>query len=112
MNKLFEKEGQSIFCFKKGDVIIQLKSSELKKSIYNENLGICIEVTYAIDGSFREEPVKFIAIENNIIYLESFRKSYDNSKIIHKVKLEYYGENWALFIVPNGLTFEECISKY
>ncbi len=112
MRELFEVEGQSIFTFKVGDTIIRVKPAERKKDIHNENLGITIQVTEGLDNSYRTEPVIFRGIANNLIYLEDLRKQFNGKRRISKATLEGYSENWALFEVPEGLSFDECISEY
>lgn len=103
------KEGQSIYDFKKGDIIIRLKSA-LRKNIHtNENLGVDVEVVEGVDNSFRETPVEFIAIANNVIYLHNIKPWYDGTKYVYKVRLEMYEDNWQLFEIPEGLTIDDCI---
>lgn len=110
INELFKEEGQSIYTFKPGDIIIRMKSAPRKDTRTNENLGIDVEVTLYSDNSFRDVPVEFIAIKNNLIYLRSMRKSYlSEKKDVYKVLLEQYEENWKLFEIPEGLTMEDCI---
>jgi len=113
-NQLFEKEGKSIHCFKKGDIIIKLKNREIPKSVFNENLGIKIELqTKQIDTSFRSNPIEFICIENNLIYYREMKRDFHTK--IRKVRwclVDDYSEDWGLFVVPEGLTLEECFSEY
>jgi len=106
INELFNKSGQSIFTFKKGDIIIRLEPAVMRDIKHNENLGIDVEVAYGIDQSFRE-PMEFVAIENNIIYLR-YVGGYFKGRI-SKAKLDIFSEGWALFIIPEGLTMEDCI---
>jgi hypothetical protein len=111
LDELFEKDGHSIYTFKKGDYIIRLKSVICTETKFNENLGITIEVETREDNSFRESPVEFIAIENNVIYLMNIKASYGSTdRYVYKVRLEKYSENWGLFKIPDGLTIEQCIT--
>lgn len=109
MIELFKKEGRSIFTFKKGDIIIQLESIESKKQVHNENLGVITEISVGFDNSFRR-PLEFIGIYNNLIYLRDIKEDlYFKTKSIHKAYLEYYSENWDLFVIPDGLTLDDCL---
>ena len=109
MYELLQKEGNSIFTFTKGDIIIRLKNRIITESKTNDNLGITIEVQVGIDSSFRR-PLEFMGIENNIIYLRDIKEDgYFNKKYVHKANLDDYSENWALFIIPDGLTIDDCI---
>lgn len=108
INELFMKEGCSIHAFKKGDLIIRLTSLIKEISSFNDNLGISIIVSKELDNSFRRIPVEFVAIENNIIYLKDI-KPFCGKVWIHKVLLEEYSEGWNLFVIPEGLTLEDCI---
>ena len=109
MHELFAKEGQSIFTFKKGDIIIKVKPSTIKDIRFNENLGVSIEVVTGIDNSFRY-PIEFVCIENNKIYLRDVKEdNFFKKKYVRAVNLEDYSEGWALFIIPDGLTLDECI---
>jgi len=113
MNELFEKEGQSIFTFKKGDYIIKVKDKILTEEVYNSNLGISIELYKGIDTSFRRNPLEFIGIYNNIIYLRDIiQSSFDDKKRIHKTLLSEHTNDWALFEIPEGLKLEDCISFF
>jgi len=104
MKELFEKEGCSIFCFKKNDIIIRLKSVDITKTEYNDNLGIPVKTKTGIDNSFRERPIEFICVENNLIYLRNPR-----DQQVYSAQLNEFSEDWALFTVPEGLAFEDCI---
>lgn len=104
MNELFEAEGTSIFSFKKGDVIIRVKPALLKGVSYNENLGIETEVSFSSDHSFRE-PMEFIGIENNLIYLRY--ASGCNKGTLSTARLELYCDNWQIFKIPDGLKSED-----
>lgn len=109
MLELFEKEGQSIFTFKKGDIIIKVKPRITTQERVNQNLGVTYLVETGIDNSFRK-PIEFIGIENNQIYLRDISEdNYFKKKYVHKANLEEHCENWALFIIPDGLTIEDCI---
>jgi hypothetical protein len=109
MKELFTKDGNSIFTFKKGDIIIRLKPRIIATKLLNENLGITVEIESGIDNSFRS-PHEFIGIENNKIYLRSVKEDFfTNKKSMYAANIEEFSENWALFIVPEGLTLEECI---
>lgn len=106
MNKLFEKEGQSIFTFNKGDIIIRLRGADVKEKKYNDNLGVHVEVIKYTDSSYRE-PVEFIAVENNLIYVKYLCGCLKG--VIGKARLEDFSEDWALFKIPDGLTLEEIL---
>lgn len=108
MEVLFEKEGHSIFTFKTGDIIIRLKPMQRVEQLYNENLGISVEVEQGTDNSYRY-PMELIAIENNLIYLKSVGKAIITSPSPFSIlNLEQWSEDWALFVVPNGLALEDC----
>ncbi len=103
-------EGKSIYEFTKGDYIIRLKSALRIDTKTNENLGIEMQVIEGVDNSFREEPKELIGIYNNLIYLRSIKPSYSGAKLfVHKLRLEMYEEDWALFEIPEGLTIDDCI---
>lgn len=109
MNQIFEKEGNSIFIFKKGDIIIRLKPRLLTEVKINENLGTSVEVQTDVDNSFRT-PVEFIGIENNQIYLRAIKEdSYFKKKYVYKANLNEHSEDWALFVIPEGLTIDDCL---
>jgi hypothetical protein len=110
MKELFEKQGQSIFTFKKGDIIIRLKPVVVKRDVYNDNLGILMTVDSHCDHSFTRNPVEFIGIENNLIYVRDVKSFFGDSKKVDKKPLSEYSEDWALFKVPDGLTLDDCIS--
>lgn len=105
LDELYKKEGVSIFTFKKGDIIIRLEDAVIKNTIHNENLGIDSEVAQGVSSSFRH-PIEFIAVENNIIYLKYIGGFFKGN--IAKAKLDVYSEGWALFIIPDGLTLDQC----
>lgn len=107
-NLMSQDEGNSIYTFKKGDIIVRLKNARMIDIRTNENLGIEVEILKGEDSSFRDEPVEFIAIENNLIYLRSLRTSLFKDHI-YKVRVERYEDNWAIYKVPEGLTMDDCI---
>lgn len=112
LNELFTVEGHHISTFKTGDIIYRTKSVEYKKQIHHDNLPILIEVITAVDDSYRKEPIEFLFIKNNLIYLRSVKEDYFGKKRINKVLLERFAENWALYEIPDGLTIEDCVSDY
>jgi len=103
MNELFEENGNSIFCFKPGDIIIRVQPLKIRKSIIHDTLGITIEKRDIVDNSYRC-PMEFIGISNNLIYLRYLSKM----KHVSKAALNQYAENWALFEIPKGLTIKDC----
>lgn len=105
MKELFEKEGQSIFTFKKGDIIIRLKPAVTMRNAYNENLGIATQVATGFRNDFRE-PMEFVAVENNKIYLKYLCKCLEGR--VAKANLEEFADDWALFVIPDGLTIDDC----
>ena len=109
MEQIFRKTGNSIFSFKKGDIIIRLEPTYREVELYSENLGITVVGQSSKDNSFRQVPVEFVAIENNMLYVKGMKVDYQNKKIVYKLPIEDYSENWALFVVPDGLTLEDCI---
>jgi len=108
MRELFEKEGQSIVTFKKGDLIYRTKPMIIKKQVLNENLGVSIEVDIQSDSTFRSFPIEFICIENNTIYLKWLNTDYKGNRRICRLILEDWFNDWALFVVPDGLKIEDC----
>jgi len=84
MKELFETNGQSIFTFKKGDIIIRTKPAVIKRDIYNENLGVVITVDAATNYAFTRNPVEFISIENNLIYVRDVKSFFGDEKKVHK----------------------------
>jgi hypothetical protein len=110
MKELFETEGQSIFTFKKGDIIIRTKPCVIKRDVYNENLGISIAVDACINYAFTRNPVEFIGIENNLIYVRDVKSFFGEVIRVHKERVSDFSEDWALFKVPNGLSLDDCIS--
>lgn len=109
ISELFKKEGENIYSFKKGDYIIRLVSAKRTDFKTNENLGIEMQIIDGVDNSFRETPVEFICIQNNLIYLRSLKPWHDGTKYVYKVRLEMYENDWALFEIPEGLTLEDCL---
>lgn len=110
INELFKQPSQSIFTFKKGDIIIRTEAAMITETIYNQNLGIETEVSKKYSDSFRDTPVEFIAIENNVIYIRELKiePGWDKKRIF-KLLTDYYQDGWQLFKVPEGLTLEECL---
>ena len=106
LDELFKCEGQSIFSFKKGDIIVRVEPAIHKSMQRNENLGIEIEVVTGKDNSFRE-PMEFIAVENNTIYLR-----YAKNKRLTHANLEEHEDGWQLFKIPDGLTMDEILKSY
>jgi len=104
MTELFRKKGHSILTFKPGDIIIRLEPAKLFNTVENLNLGTTTQVQTGIDNSFRD-PVEFIAIENNKIYLRGMRGVLKG--IVCSCMLEMYSEDWAEFVIPPGLTIED-----
>lgn len=78
--------GQSIFDFTVGDIITQVVPCEA--------------------GNFRGDPLELLAIENNMIYLKHLT-SFEKGKI-EKISLEGYSRVWAKFVLPEGLTIDQC----
>lgn len=110
LSEIFKEEGESIYSFKSGDIIIRVKSAMITDFKTNENLGIEMQVIQGIDNSFRETPVRFVGIKNNLIYLQSLKPIGLSDKLhIYKCRLEMYENDWKLFEVPDGLTIEDCI---
>ena len=109
MNELFEETGQSILCFKRGEIIIRTKSAAVKEINYNQNLGITTEYVKSYDNSFRTDPMEFLCVKNNVIFLRGLKDDFEGKKTVVKLILEKYFDDWAVFEVPDGLTIEECI---
>jgi len=104
MKELFEKEGQSIFCFKPGDVIIRLKP--VYKVVHNENLGISMR-TEEVQFRGYEEPMTLLAIENNQIYLRYASNQSCLKGMLSVASIDQYSEDWGLFVLPKGITIED-----
>ena len=109
MNELFEETGRSILGFKKGDIIIRLKPAAVKEISYNENLGITTEYIKSYDNSFRTDPMEFLCVKNNLIFLRCLTEDYEGKKRVVKLTIEKYFDDWSIFEVPEGLTLEDCI---
>lgn len=110
IEQLIKTEGQSILTFKPGDLIIRVEPVKSQVAAFNPNLGVAVGIGEKLDNSHRTEPVEFAGIYNNLIYLRSLGRRFDGSRYFHKLLLEEAAEGWALFVVPDGLALDECIS--
>jgi hypothetical protein len=103
-------QGQSITNFKKGDIIIRTKPVPVSYMNFDET-GYRKTVN-DFNYSHTRTPVEFIAVENNLIYVRAICASPygDGEKTIYIHPFADFCDNWALFVVPEGLTLEECAS--
>lgn len=105
LNELFNKEGRSIFDFKKGDIIVKMKPRVIKELRHNSNLGIDVEVSKRTQNMFRE-PDQLAGIENNLLYLRLMSGILKGK--VYQVKVEEYGVDvWELFKLPEGMTLDD-----
>ena len=88
------KKGLPITSFEKGDVIIRIESTH-GTTIKNDNI---IDV---VDDSYRKEPVKFLGIAYNLIYLETIGGYFDGR--VTTALLEEFCDGWDLYIKPDFL---------
>jgi hypothetical protein len=95
---------KSIHEFKKGDIIIKLGPTIVKRNRYNIATDSWEQVEEE-EHSYRE-PMEFIAIANNLIYLR-WVKGYLNGAV-SKARLEEHETGWEFFVIPAGLTLEDC----
>lgn len=105
MKEIFEKEGNTIFIFNKGEIITRLKPFEKISYIVNENLGVTTEVTTGLDYSYVGEPFEFIGIANNRIYLRH-KNGFLNNKVIH-LSIDNCSENWGYFELLEGIKMND-----
>jgi hypothetical protein len=108
MSQLYEVEGNSIYTFTPGDIVIRTKPVELTEEVVNENLGITVTVKKGFDN-FGRIPLQFIGVENNLIYLKKPDIPTCSFKYIYQVCVFKYSQDWVLFVVPEGLTIEDCV---
>jgi hypothetical protein len=103
-----KNEGQSITSFQKGDIIIRTKPVPVSYMNFDE-FGHGKKVN-DFNHSHNLQPVEFVAVENNLIYVRAiFASPYgDGEKRIYVHPFADLCDNWALFVVPEGLTLEEC----
>lgn len=104
INEIFKVTGVSIYTFKRGDIIIRVEPAIKRKTVYDENLKVDVEVVFSVDHTLRDTPCEFICIENNIIYLKWLKEN----RIV-KLLIDFYDEGWAIFKIPEGLTLNDCI---
>lgn len=108
MSQLYEVEGNSIYTFTPGDIVIRTKPVELTEEVVNENLGITLTVKKGFDN-FGRTPLQFIGVENNVIYLKNPDTSTRSFTYIYQVCVFKYSQDWGLFVVPEGLTIDDCV---
>jgi hypothetical protein len=101
-------QGQSITSFQKGDIIIRTKPVPVSYVGFDET-GYRKTVN-DFNYSHTRTPVEFLEVANNLIYLRGINKSIEGLKTIYAHPFADFCGNWALFVVPEGLTLEECAS--
>lgn len=104
------EQGYHISTFEQGDLIIRCKPAECRENKYNDNLGTEVSVLYRTDESYMDTPLMFYCIENNVIYLKHPCPKDDwDKKRIYKLPLRHWSDGWMPFILPEGLTLEQCV---
>jgi hypothetical protein len=97
-----DRMGLPISEFKQGQVLVRLQKAEFRTEEYNENLGITQVTTKFKDGSYRGEPLKFLGIENNMIYLEKL-SGYDKGSMISLAPDNGWDAGWGMWVDPKIL---------
>lgn len=96
------RKGLPITEFTVGQILTRLDKADFTAQEFNELLGITQTVTKFQDGSYRGEPLKYLGIENNMIYME--RLSGDGKGQTIDLELENgWIEGWGIWIDPEFL---------
>jgi hypothetical protein len=74
------KEGKHISQFNKGDIITRVKP------------------TYKGDGSLRGDAVRFLGVENNMIYYKYIVSGLFGTKKIYDLTVEDFGDGWDYYV--------------
>ena len=109
MKELFMNEGNSIFTFKEGDIITRVMPSRMENEELNPNLGVMQLVSVMCDNSYLGDPMKYIGIFNNQIWLENMDPFHARSfgKKPTRLNLHSWSEGWAPFYMPTGYSIND-----
>lgn len=114
-------QGYNISIFEKGAILIRCCSAFVPASITEYDDGDSViesrrqVVASVVHNEFRTDPVKFIAVENGVIYLEPVQQNAllralgHTGGHVYKLIHEYWQDGWVPFEVPEGLTLEQCL---
>lgn len=91
------RKGLNIDSFKKGDVITRLEPANWQREAFNENLGVVVETDVQKDNSWLGEPLEFIGIENNVIYLKHLIGIFKDD-ISELRPHEGWSEGWGIYV--------------
>lgn len=110
MKDLFKSESHSIKVFKPGDIIYRNEPMVHSIPFFNENLGIEV-VKNSYNMSYMYEPLKFLFIANDVIYLERLNKRQISSygKNV-KIPIEQGFEGWCEFKTHEGMSMDDLIN--
>lgn len=87
--------------FQKGQIVTRLEPAKFYRTHYNANLGVEVQTVERTDRSCRGEPLEFLGIENNMIYLKHKRGS--NKGDIVELEVENWLDGWGGYIDPSTL---------
>jgi len=95
------QESKNISAFNYGDIITRIEPARITQPYYNENLNMEIEIVMRVDSSYRGEPMEFIGIINNIIYLKRIRQPFIGKYT--ELEIERWSDGWGRYIDPEQL---------
>jgi len=98
----FNRKGLPITEFKPGQILTRLQAADFRVEEHNENLGITQVVAKHKDYSYRGEPLKFLGIENNMIYMEGGQE-WRKGDIISLNPDSGWSDGWGIWIDPKNL---------
>ena len=101
---------QLITSFKKGNFIIRTKPVSINYLNFNDTGRAKIISDYNYDHT--RQPVEFIAIANGLIYLKEINQPTNGDRTLYVHPFNEWMDDWALFVVPEGLTIEECANVF
>jgi len=99
--------------FVKGDIIIRTEPAVQYKEEYNSTLGIMQEIEVSRDNSYVGMPMRFIAVQNGVIYTEHLNEFWRTLKKGKAMLPEFTFEfGWEHFTLPEGFSWEDvdCVN--
>jgi|GEM_PF-4109751 len=102
---MIEQKPQHISKFKKGDLVTRVQPAVYKEKIYNENLGVYLEMDSRKDGAYIGTPFVYKGILNGQIYLAHFQSDgiFEKGEVIGLENIPAWQEGWAKYIDPKTL---------
>lgn len=107
-----KQNGKNINCFIEGDIITRIESIVKTTDLpfvdyHNSNSEIKIDII-PYDNSYRGEPLKFLLIANNMIYLhpmssEEYYLSQEDENYMISLPLEIYENGWDYYVNPKEM---------